>query len=238
MALLELQTLGVNNLITFDAHDSRVANSIPLGGFEDVKTTYQMLKALLRTTPDVHVDKNALMVVSPDEGGMSRCIYYANMLGVDVGMFYKRRDYSVVVKGRNPIIAHEFLGDNVRGKDIIVPDDMISSGDSTIEVATKLKNLGAKRIFVCASFGLFCNGLDRFGAAHAADLIDKVFTTNLIYNPPALLAAPWHVCVDMSKYISYLIDTINHDRSLSRLLTPNDRIARLLAHHQLENAHE
>ena len=219
---------GVENVITFDAHDPRVHNAIPQNGFENVQPVYQMIKAMCKNIPDLNIDNNHMMVISPDEGGMGRCIYFSNVLGLDLGMFYKRRDYSVIVDGRNPIVAHEFLGTNVEGKDVIIIDDMISSGDSMIEVATKLKELKANRIFICSSFGLFCNGLDTFDQAYADGLIDKVFTTNLIYSTPELLARDWYVSVDMSKYCSYIIDTLNHDESISGLLDPKDRIHKLL----------
>lgn len=220
--------MGVDNIITFDAHDARVQNAIPLNGFENVQPVYQMIKAMTRTIDDLHFDKDHLMIISPDEGGMSRCIYYSTVLEVELGMFYKRRDYSRVVNGRNPIIAHEFLGDNVEGKDVIVVDDMISSGESMIEVARKLKDLGARRIFVCSSFGLFCNGLEIFDKAHEQGVIDHVFTTNLIYRTPELLSREWYTEVDLSKYVSYIIDTLNHDMSVSLLLNPADRIENLL----------
>ncbi len=220
--------MGVDNIITFDAHDARVQNSIPLKGFENVQPVYQMIKAMTRTIDDLHFDKDHLMVISPDEGGMGRCIYYSTVLEVELGMFYKRRDYSRIVNGRNPIIAHEFLGANVEGKDVIIVDDMISSGESMIEVATKLKALKANRIFVCTSFGLFCNGLQDFDEAYEKGLIDKVFTTNLIYRTPELLARDWYCEVDLSKYVSYIIDTLNHDLSVSSLLDPADRIENLL----------
>ncbi|MBQ2973117.1 MAG: ribose-phosphate pyrophosphokinase [Clostridia bacterium] len=219
---------GVENIITFDAHDPRVHNAIPHSGFENVQPVYQMIKAMCKNIPDLNIDKNHMMVISPDEGGMGRCIYFSNVLGLDLGMFYKRRDYSVIVDGRNPIVAHEFLGTNIEGKDVIIIDDMISSGDSMIEVATKLKELKANRIFICSSFGLFCNGLDTFDQAYADGLIDKVFTTNLIYSSPELLSREWYVSVDMSKYCSYIIDTLNHDESISGLLDPKDRIHKLL----------
>ncbi|MDR0531012.1 MAG: ribose-phosphate pyrophosphokinase [Oscillospiraceae bacterium] len=228
MALQELVHMGVKNIITFDAHDPRVQNAIPNCGFESVQCTYQMLKALIREVPDVNIDKERLMVISPDEGAMSRSIFCANMLGVDLGMFYKRRDYSTLKNGRNPIIAHEFLGDSVCGKDVIVVDDMISSGDSVIDVCSKLKELGAERVFLCVSFGLFSSGLARMDAAYKAGLFSKIFTGDMIYTPPELQQREWHVSVRMSKYISYIIDTLNHDMSLSRLLTPADRIQRLL----------
>ncbi len=220
--------MGVDNIITFDAHDPRVQNAIPLKGFENVQPVYQMIKAMTRSIDNLHFDKEHLMVISPDEGGMGRCIYYSTVLGVELGMFYKRRDYTRIVNGRNPIIAHEFLGANVEGKDVIIVDDMISSGESMIEVATKLKALKANRIFICTSFGLFCNGLDAFDEAYEKGLIHKVFTTNLIYRTPELLAREWYAEVDLSKYVSLLIDTLNHDLSVSSLLDPADRIENLL----------
>lgn len=216
--------MGVENIITFDAHDPRVQNAIPNNSFENFKTTYQMIKALVKTHRDIEIDKDKLMIISPDEGGMGRCIYYSTVLGVDLGMFYKRRDYSVIVNGRNPILAHEFLGSNVEGKDVIVVDDMISSGESIIEVAKKLKELKAKRIFVCTSFGLFCNGFAEFDKAYEEGMIDTVFTTNLTYRPAELLARPWYHEVDMSKYIALITDTLNSDLTLSTLVDPNDRI--------------
>ena len=230
LALQELCNLyGVENIITFDAHDPRVQNSIPNKGFENVATTYQMIKALVKNVPDLVINKDKLMIISPDEGGLGRCIYYSTVLGVELGMFYKRRDYSVIVNGRNPILAHEFLGDNVEGKDVIVVDDMISSGDSMLEVASKLKELKAKRIFVCSAFGLFCNGLDAFDKAYADGLINGIFTTNLIYRSPELLKRDWFFEVNMSKYVALLIDTLNNDKSLSELLSPVDRIESYLA---------
>ena len=219
---------GVDNIITFDAHDPRVQNAIPQNGFENVQPVYQMIKAICKNVDELKIDNDHMMVISPDEGGMGRCIYFSSVLGVDLGMFYKRRDYSVIIDGRNPIVAHEFLGTNVEGKDVIIIDDMISSGDSMIEVATKLKELKANRIFICVSFGLFCNGLETFDKAYADGLIDKVFTTNLIYSSPELLERDWHVSVDLSKYCSYIIDTLNHDDSISGLLDPKDRINRVL----------
>ncbi|MBQ6268257.1 MAG: ribose-phosphate pyrophosphokinase [Clostridia bacterium] len=220
--------MGVDNIITFDAHDPRVQNAIPLKGFESVQPVYQMIKSLCRNVENLKIDKEHLMVISPDEGGMGRCIYFSSVLGVELGMFYKRRDYSTIINGRNPIIAHEFLGANLEGKDVIIIDDMISSGDSMIEVATKLKELKANRIFVCSSFGLFCNGLEAFDKAYAQGLITKVFTTNLIYSTPELLSREWYVSVELSKYVSYIIDTLNHDCSISRLLDPKDRINKVL----------
>ncbi|MCR5485627.1 MAG: ribose-phosphate pyrophosphokinase [Clostridiales bacterium] len=228
-ALIDLcNNMGVDNIITFDAHDPRVQNAIPLSGFENVQPAYQMVKALINNVSDLKIDKEHLTVISPDEGGMGRCIYYSTVLGIDLGMFYKRRDYSVVIDGRNPIIAHEFLGENLKGRDAIVVDDMISSGDSMIEVARKLKELGAKRIFVCCAFGLFCNGLDSFDNAYEARIIDRVFTTNLVYRTPELLEREWYTEVDLSKYISLMIDTLNHDTSVSKLLDPSERIRNLL----------
>ncbi len=221
-------SMGVADIITFDAHDPRVQNAIPLHGFENVAPTYQMIKALVKNVPDLKIDKDHMMVISPDEGGMNRCIYYSTVLGLELGMFYKRRDFSTVVNGRNPIVAHEFLGDNVEGKDVIIVDDMISSGDSMIEVARKLKDLHAKRIFIFSSFGLFCNGLDVFDTAYETRMIDQVFTTNLIYRTPALLEREWYTEVDLSKYISFIIETLNHDVSMSSLLDPEDRINDLL----------
>lgn len=229
LALQELcNMMGVDSIITFDAHDPRVQNAIPLHGFENVQPVYQMIKALVNNVPDLKLDNDHMMVISPDEGGMGRCIYYSTVLGLELGMFYKRRDYSKVVNGRNPIVAHEFLGDNVAGKDVMIVDDMISSGESMLEVATKLKELGAKRIFVFSSFGLFCEGLENFDKAYANGTITKVFTTNLVYRTPELLTREWFCEVDMSKYVSYIIDTLNHDMSISNLLNPADRIDALL----------
>jgi len=224
MALEELVNMGVSNIITFDAHDPRVQNAIPLHGFETIQPAYQFIKNILRNAPDMKLDKDHLMVISPDEGGMGRAIYMANNLGVDMGMFYKRRDYSTIIDGRNPIVAHEFLGSSVEGKDVIIIDDMISSGDSIIEVATELKRRKAKRIFAAATFGLFTNGFKKFDEAYTNGIIDKVLTTNLVYQPEELLSKPWYINVDMSKYIALLIDTLNHDSSISNLLSPVERI--------------
>jgi ribose-phosphate pyrophosphokinase len=220
--------MGVDNLITFDAHDARVQNAIPHGGFENVQPIYQMIKALVKNVHDLQIDNEHLMIISPDEGGMSRSIYYATVLGVELGMFYKRRDYSIIVDGRNPIIAHEFLGDNVEGKDVIIVDDMISSGDSMLEVASKLNELGARRIFICVAFGLFCNGLEKFDKAYDEGVFSKVFTTNSVYRNPELFEREWYCEVDLSKYISYIVDTLNHDMSVSKLLSPVERINKLL----------
>lgn len=225
---------GVDNFITFDAHDPRVQNAVPQNGFENVQPVYQMIKAICKSIEDININKEHMMVISPDEGGMGRCIYFSSVLGLDLGMFYKRRDYSVIVDGRNPIIAHEFLGTNVEGKDVIIIDDMISSGDSMIEVATKLKELKVNRIFICASFGLFCNGLENFDKAYKEGLISKVFTTNLIYSTPELLSREWYVNVDLSKYCAYIIDTLNHDESVSKLLDPKDRINKVLAKYGID----
>lgn len=223
-ALQELVSLGVDNIITFDAHDPRVQNAIPRHGFENIRPTYQFLKALLRTTPDLELDKEHLMVISPDEGAMNRAIYFANVLGVDVGMFYKRRDYSQVVNGRNPIVAHEFLGDSVDGKDVIIIDDMIASGESMIDVAKQLKKRNARRVFCVCTFGLFTNGLDVFDKAKEDGIIEKVITTNLTHQTPELLTRDWYTSADMSKYIALLIDHLNHDASISSILDPSDRI--------------
>lgn len=228
MMLQELHNMGVENFITFDAHDPRVMNAIPLCGFESISPAYQMIKAAVNNVDNLKINKDNIMIISPDEGGMSRCIYYSTVLGVELGMFYKRRDFSRIVDGRNPIIAHEFLGDNVEGKDVIIVDDMISSGESMIEVATKLKELKAARIYIFSAFGLFCNGFDAFDKAFQEGIIDRVFTTNLIYGTPELLSKEWYVRVDMSKYLSYIIDTLNHDTSISDLLDPAEKIDTLL----------
>jgi len=228
IALQELIQMGVENIITFDAHDARVQNAIPLNGFDNVHPTYQMIKALLRTFPDVEINRDSMMIISPDEGGMSRCIYYSSVLGLEMGMFYKRRNYSVIVNGRNPIEAHEFLGNDLAGKDVIIVDDMISSGDSILDIAERLKEQHVRRIFVFTTFGLFTEGFDKFDKYYADGMFDKIFTTNLVYQPPALLDKPWYVSVDMSKYIAYIVDTLNHDTSISELLNPVSRIKKLL----------
>lgn len=232
IALQELVGMGVDNIITFDAHDARVQNAIPLNGFETVQPAYQFIKGLLSHVKDLTIDSDHMMVVSPDEGGMSRAIYIANVLGLDMGMFYKRRDYTQIVDGRNPIVAHEFLGSSVEGKDIIVVDDMISSGESVLEVAAALKKRKANRIFICATFGLFTNGLAKFDQAYEEGFIDDILTTNLIYQAPELLERPYYINCDMSKYIAYIIDTLNHDASISDLLNPSDRIQNLLARYK------
>ena len=235
LALQELTSMGVDNIITFDAHDPRVQNAIPLSGFETVSPTYQFIKGLLKHVKDLTIDSDHMMVISPDEGGMGRAIYMANVLGLDMGMFYKRRDYTQIVDGRNPIVAHEFLGSSVEGKDVIVIDDMISSGESVLEVAAELKARKAKRVFICATFGLFTNGLSKFDIAYEDGLIAGVLTTNLIYQTPELLQRPYYINCDMSKYIAYIIDTLNHDASISDLLNPSDRIEAAFA---LYKAHE
>ena len=224
LALQELVSMGVDNIITFDAHDPRVQNAIPLHGFETVQPSYQFIKGLLRNVKDLNIDADHMMVISPDEGGMGRAIYIANVLGLDMGMFYKRRDYTKIVNGRNPIIAHEFLGTEVEGKDMIIIDDMISSGESILEVAHELKARKANRIFVFSTFGLFTNGLEKFDKAHEEGVISKVLTTNLIYQTPELLSKEWYISCDLSKFIAYIVDTLNHDESISDLLIPNDRI--------------
>ena len=224
LMLQELTAMGVENIITFDAHDPRVHNSIPLKGFESVSCTYQFIKYLLLGVDDLHIDSEHMMVISPDEGGIGRAVYFANVLGLDMGMFYKRRDYTKIVNGRNPIVAHEFLGTNVEGKDVIIIDDMISSGESMIDVASELKKRGASRVFCATTFGLFTNGFDKFDEAYEKGIIDKILTTNLVYQPDELLSKPWYINVDMSKYMALLIDTLNHDSSISDLLNPVDRI--------------
>ena len=228
LALQELVNLGVDNIMTFDAHDKRVQNAIPNGSFENIMPTYQMIKSLVNSVEDLHVDKDHLMVISPDEGALHRCIYFATQLGVNLGMFYKRRDYTRVVKGRNPIVEHQYLGDSVEGKDIIIVDDMISSGESMLEVCSKLKGLKAGRIFVCTTFGLFCNGLEVFDEAYKNGTFYRVFTTNGVYQTPELLSRDWYESVDLSKYTAYFLDTLNHDMSVSSLLDCSDKIEKIL----------
>ena len=235
LALQELTAMGVDNIITFDAHDPRVQNAIPLKGFETVQPAYQFIKGILKSCDDLKLDNDHLMIISPDEGGTNRAVYLANVLGVDMGMFYKRRDYSKIVDGRNPIVAHEFLGTSVEGKDVIIIDDMISSGESMIDVATELKKRNANRIFVVSTFGLFTNGLERFDKAVADGTIYKVVTTNLTYQTPELLSRPYYINCDMSKYIAYIIDTLNHDSSISDLLNPYDRIQKLVSKYKKEH---
>ena len=231
LALQELTAMGVSNIITFDAHDPRVQNAIPLSGFDNVRPAYQMLKALVRNVPDVKLDKESLMVVSPDEGAISRAMYIASVLGIELGMFYKRRNYSIIIDGKNPIEAHEYLGNDLKGKDVIVVDDMISSGDSMIDVAEQLKGRGAKRVFVFSTFALFCNGLEKFDKAYEDGIFDKIFATNLTYHTKEILSREWYCDVNMSKYVSYLIDTLNNDGSISTLLNPVQKIHSLLDKH-------
>ncbi len=235
IALQELVHMGVDNIITFDAHDPRVQNAIPLHGFETIQPAYQFIKGLLRNVKGLEIDSDHMMVISPDEGGMGRAIYIANVLGLDMGMFYKRRDYTRVVNGRNPIVAHEFLGTSVEGKDMIIIDDMISSGESVLEVAAALKARKARNIFVFSTFGLFTSGLDKFDEAYANGSINRVLTTNLIYQAPELLEREWYINCDLSKYIAYIIDTLNHDTSISDLLNPVERIQSIVTRYKMEN---
>nr|WP_027870371.1 ribose-phosphate pyrophosphokinase [[Eubacterium] cellulosolvens] len=229
LALQELVSMGVDNIITFDAHDPRVQNAIPLHGFETIGASYQFIKNILRhAEPDMKIDSDHLMCISPDEGAMGRAIYIANNLGVDMGMFYKRRDYSTIVNGRNPIVAHEFLGADVKGKDMIIVDDMIASGESMIETARLLKEKGAKNIYICCTFGLFTSGMEPFDEAYRKGWFTKLVTTNLVYQKPELLLKPYYISCDMSKYIALIIDTLNHDSSISSLLDPADRIQRVI----------
>jgi len=234
LALQELVKMGVENILTFDAHDPRVQNAIPLHGFETIQPVYQLIKGLFRAAPDFRVDPEHLMIISPDEGAAGRAIYMANILGVDMGMFYKRRDYARIVNGRNPIVAHEFLGSDIRGKDVVILDDMISSGDSMIDVATELKKRGAARIFLCSTFGLFTNGMEKFDRAYEQGLFHSLLTTNLVYQPEELLKRPYYTGCDLSKYIALLIDTLNHDGSVSELLNPMGRINKFLAKKKAE----
>ena len=225
-ALQELVDMGVENIITFDAHDSRIQNATPLHGFETVQPAYQFVKAILNNIDGLHIDNDHLMIISPDEGSMSRAIYLANILGVDMGMFYKRLDYSQYVDGRHPVAAYEFLGPSLIGKDLILLDDMISSGDTALEIAAFLKEKKAGRIFICSTFGLFTDGLSKFDEAYEKKHFDGLLTTNLVYQTPELLRKPYYYTVDMSKYIALIIDTLNHDLSISHLLDPVDRIRR------------
>ena len=228
LALQELKNMGVDNIMTFDAHDPRVQNATPMSGFESIQPNYQFIKALFNSVDDLIVDSEHMMIISPDEGAMTRAVYYANVLGIDMGMFYKRRDYSRVVDGRNPIVAHEFLGASVEGKDVVIIDDMISSGESMLDTAKELKKRKARRVFVASTFGLFTNGFEAFDKAYEDGIISKVLTTNCIYQPPELLEKPYYVNVDLSKYIALLIDSLNHDHSISDLLDPGEKIHKLL----------
>ena len=227
-ALQELVSMGVENIITFDAHDPRVQNAIPLKGFETVQPIYQFIKSLLKAEKNLQIDSDHMMVISPDEGGMKRAIFFANVLGLDMGMFYKRRDYTQIINGRNPIVAHEFLGTDIEGKDVVIIDDMISSGESMLDVAKELKRRKARKVFIFSTFGLFTNGLSKFDEYYENGLIDRIFTTNLVYQTPELLTKPYYTSVDMSKYIALIIDNLNHDDSLSELLNPTRRINRVL----------
>ena len=228
LMLQELVNMGVSNIITFDAHDPRVQNAIPLKGFETVQPIYQFIKYLLRNEKDLQIDSDHMMIISPDEGASGRAIYFANVMGLDMGMFYKRRDYTRVINGRNPIVAHEFLGTSVEGKDVVIIDDMISSGESMLDTAKELKRRGARKVFVCTTFGLFTNGLKKFDEYYENGYIDRILTTNLVYQTPELLSKPYYINVDMSKYIALIIDNLNHDSSLHSLLNPTDRINRVL----------
>ena len=236
MMLQELHAMGVENFITFDAHDPRVMNAIPQDSFDNISCSYQFIKAILAHVEDLDIDKNHMMIISPDEGGMGRAIYYANVLGIDMGMFYKRRDYSKVVNGRNPIVAHEFLGADVEGKDVFIIDDMISSGESLIDTAKELKERKARRVFACCTFGLFTSGVTKFDQAYANGTLNGVFTTNLIYQQPELLTKPWYISVDMAKYIALIIDNLNHDMSISSILDSsqkiNDKVAAYRTHRE------
>ena len=232
VALQELHALGVEHILTFDAHDPRVQNAIPNSGFDSIQPTYQFIKGLFNNVPDLQVDSDHMMIISPDEGAMGRAVYYSNVLGLDMGMFYKRRDYSKVVNGRNPIVAHEFLGSSVEGKDVFIIDDMISSGESMLDVAKELKKRKAKRVFVAATFGLFTNGLKQFDEYYEQGLISKVLTTNVIYQTPDLLSRPYYINVDLSKYIALMIDKLNYDHSISELLDPNAKIQNALAYYR------
>lgn len=232
LALEELVDMGVDNILTFDAHDPRVQNAIPLLGFDNFNPAYQFIKALFKAEPDLIVDKDHLMIISPDEGAMHRAVYFSNVLGVDMGMFYKRRDYSTVIDGRNPIVAHEFLGTDLTGKDVIIMDDMISSGDSMLDVARQVKERGAGRVFVCTTFGLFTNGFEAFDDYYEKGYINRVITTNLTYLPPAVLEKPYFQIADMSKFIALIIDSLNHDLTISAVLNPTDKIHALLAKHR------
>ena len=234
MALQELENMGVSNIITFDAHDPRVQNAIPTTGFESIMPSYQIFKALLKRDKTLRIDKEHMMIVSPDEGAIDRNIFYASVLGLDMGLFYKRRDYTRIVNGRNPIVAHEYLGDSVEGKDVFVADDMLSSGESIIDLAKELKKRKANRIFAGCTFALFTNGIDAFEEAYRNGFIDRVISTNLTYRKPELAETEWFIEADMSKYISFIIATLNHDRSLSKLLNPYDRIHALLKRYNNE----
>ena len=236
MMLQELVGMGVSNILTFDAHDSRICNAIPMAGFDNVRPAYQMIKALVRAVPDVQIDKDHMAIISPDEGAMARCMYYSSVLGLDIGMFYKRRNYSIVINGRNPIEAHEYLGQDLHGKDAIVVDDMIASGESMIDVCRQLKEKGASRVFCFATFGLFTEGFEKFDQAYKEGVFDRILSTNLVYHRPGLMEKPWFVDVNMCKYVAYLIDTLNDDDTISSLLNPVKRIQTLMEKHRGELA--
>ena len=236
LALQELIDMGVDNIFTFDAHDPRVQNAIPLYGFDSFNPPYQFMKALLRAEPNLSVDPDHLMIISPDEGAMSRAVYFSNVIGVDMGMFYKRRDYSTVINGKNPIVAHEFLGSDIKGKSVIIIDDMISSGESMLDVAKQMKDRGAKQVFVCTTFGLFTDGFEKFDEFHEKGYIDRVITTNLTYLPPAFYEREYFTVADMSKFIALIIDSMNHDVSISSVLSPTDRLHALLERHRKDLA--
>lgn len=227
-AFEELSEMGVSNFITFDAHDPRIQNAAPLKGFDNFTAHYQFARALLNAEKDLVMDKDHIIVISPDEGALDRAIYFSSVLGADTGMFYKRRDYSTIVNGKNPIVAHEFLGNDIHGKDIIIIDDMISSGDSMIDTSRQLKKMGAKRVFICTTFGLFTNGMDTFDKAYADGIFDRVITTNLCYRPPELLTKPYYLEADMSKFLASIIDFMNHDLSMENVLTPTEKIQKIL----------
>lgn len=234
LALQELIDMGVSNIITFDAHDPRVQNSIPLHGFDNFATAYQFMKALLRAEPELPVDKDHLMIISPDEGAMHRAVYFSNVIGVDMGMFYKRRDYSKIVGGKNPIVAHEFLGSDIKGKNVIIVDDMISSGESMLDVAKQMKERGAAKVFVCTTFGLFTDGFEKFDEYYEKGYINRVITTNLTYLPPETRERPYFVIADLSKFIALIIDSFNHDITISSVLDPTAKLHALLDRHKKE----
>lgn len=231
-AFKELTQMGVSNFITFDAHDPRIQNASPLSGFDNFTAHYQFLRALLHSQKDLQLDKDHIIVISPDEGALDRAIYFSTVIGADTGMFYKRRDYSTIVNGKNPIVAHEFLGNDIEGKDIIIIDDMISSGESMIDTARQLKSMNAKHVFICTTFGLFTNGFDAFDKAFADGVFDKVITTNLCYRPPELLTKPYYLEADMSKFLASIIDFLNHDLSIEPVTTPTEKIRHLIKLYQ------
>ena len=236
--LTELAEMGVNNFITFDAHDPRVQNATPLNGFDNFTPPYQFIRALLDKERDLIIDSDHIIVISPDEGALDRAVYFGNVLGVNTGMFYKRRDYSTVVNGKNPIVAHEFLGDNIEGKDVIIIDDMISSGESMLDTSRQLKEMHARRVFICCTFGLFTNGLDAFDTAYEKGWFDRVITTNLTYQPPELYERPYYTVADMSKFMASIIDFMNHDVSMSHVMTPTEKINQILSRYNRREAYD